>query len=81
MVEYKRDQLATTIDMDLNVFLIDRKYKQIIKQIENPSGSDRPLSMRLIPGFDIDKMPYLFLRDQEGLTLVNLKNPGAYKVF
>jgi hypothetical protein len=31
VVEYKRDQLATCIDMDLNIFLIDRKYKQIVK--------------------------------------------------
>jgi hypothetical protein len=26
-------------------------------------------------------MPFAFIRDQEGLTLINLKNPGAYKVF
>ena len=67
--------------MDLSIFLIDRKYKQIVKQIENPSGSDRPLCMRLFPGFDAEKMPYLMLRDQEGLTIVNLKQVSAYKVF
>jgi len=52
-----------------------------VKTIENPSGSDRPLCMRLIPSFDIEKMPFALLRDQEGITLVNLKNPGAYKIF
>lgn len=80
-IEYKRDQVATCIDMDLNVYLIDRKQRQIVKTIENPSGSDRPLCMRLIPNFDMEKMPFALLRDQEGITLINLKNPGAYKVF
>ena len=80
-IEYKRDFVATCIDMDLNIYLIDRKQKAVIKTIENPSGSDRPLSMRLIPQFDIEKMPFAFVRDQEGLTLVNLKNAGAYKIF
>lgn len=81
VVEYKRDQLATCIDMDLNIFLIDRKYKQIVKQIENPSGSDRPLCMRLVPSFDVEKLPFAFVRDQEGITVVNLKHPNAFKVF
>ena len=67
--------------MDLNIFLIDRKYKQIVKQIENPSGSDRPLCMRLVPGFDVEKMPFALVRDQEGVTLINLKHPNAFKVF
>ena len=80
-IEYKRDYVACCIDMDLNIYLIDRKQKQVIKTIENPSGSDRPLSLRLIPSFDVEKMPFACVRDQEGLTLVNLKNPGAYKVF
>jgi hypothetical protein len=37
--------------------------------------------MRLIPGFENEKMPYLLLRDQEGITLINLKQFGAYKIF
>lgn len=49
VIEYKRDNLLTCIDMDLNVFYIDRTQKQIIKQIENPSLNDRPLCMRVIP--------------------------------
>jgi hypothetical protein len=68
------------IDIDINIYLVDRKYKQTVKQIENPSGSDRPLCMRLAPGFDFEKFPYAILRDQEGLTIVNFKNPGAYKI-
>ena len=37
--------------------------------------------MRLMPNFDIEKLPFALVRDQEGITLVNLKNPAAYKVF
>jgi len=67
--------------MDLNIYFIDRKTNSVVKAIENPSGSDRPLCLRLIPGFDIEKMPFAFLRDQEGITVINLKNPAAYKIF
>ena len=51
------------LDLDLNLYIVDRKYKQTVKSIENPSGSDRPLSMKLIPGFDLDKLPFAILRD------------------
>ncbi len=62
-LEYKRDQFVVCIDMELNIYLIDRKFKQTIKQFENPSGNDRPLSMRLAPGYDFDKFPFALLRD------------------
>jgi len=79
-IEFKRDNFAICIDMDLCIHLADRKYKQVVKTIENPSGSDRPLCMRLIPGYDYEKMPFALLRDQEGITVVNFKNGCAYKV-
>lgn len=79
-VEYKRDLLAIGIDMDLQIYFIDRKFKQVVKTLENPSGSDRPLSMKLIPGFDFEKLPFALLRDQEGISIVNFKNPNAYKI-
>lgn len=49
--------------MDLNIYLVDRKFKQCTKTFENPSGSDRPLCMKLIPGYDFEKMPFALLRD------------------
>lgn len=67
--------------MDLNIYIIDRKLKQVVKTVENPSGSDRPLSMRLMPSFDVEKLPFIMIRDQEGLTIVNVKNASAYKIF
>ena len=62
-VEYKRDLFITCIDMDLNIYFIDRKTNSVVKAIENPSGSDRPLCLRLIPGFEGEKMPFVMLRD------------------
>lgn len=79
-IEYKRDLFAVCLDSDLNIYIIDRKLKVTVKQIENPSGCDRPLCMKLIPGFDLDKLPFSILRDQEGLTVVNLKSATAYKI-
>ena len=49
--------------MDLNIYFIDRKTNSVVKAIENPSGSDRPLCLRLIPGFENEKMPFVMLRD------------------
>jgi len=60
--------------MDQNIYIVDRKYKQTIKQFENPSGNDRPLTMRLIPSYDVEKMPFALLRDQEGITIINTKS-------
>ena len=80
-IEFKRDMVATCIDMDLNIYLIDRKLRQVVKTIENNSGSDRPLCMRLMPSFDFEKFPFLMIRDQEGVTVVNLKNANTYKIF
>jgi hypothetical protein len=67
--------------MDINVYIIDRKSKQVIKTIDNPTGSDRPLCMKLFPGFDNEKMPYALLRDQDGVSVIDLKHSAAYKVF
>lgn len=80
-IEFKRDLIVTCMDMDLSVFVVDRKAKTTVRTIENPSGSDNPLCMRLIPGFDYEKMPFAFLRDKDGLTLVNLRTAIAYRGF
>ena len=80
-IELKRDLVLTTMDMDLNVYLIDRKTKAVIRSIENPSGNDNPLCVRPIPMFDYEKLPFVLVRDREGITLVNTRTGSAYKSF
>lgn len=80
-IEFKRDLIATCMDMDLNIYIIDRKAKTTVRTIENPSGSDNPLCMRLIPQFDYDKFPFALVRDKDGVTLVNLRTAIAYRGF
>lgn len=48
-IEFKRDMVVTCMDMDMNIYIIDRKAKTIVRTVENPSGCDNPLCMRLIP--------------------------------
>lgn len=37
--------------------------------------------MRMIPRFDIENMPYLILRNKEGVYLVNVRNGFSFKAF
>ena len=67
------------MDMELNISIIDRKTKAVSRTVENPSGSDNPLCMRLIPLFDYDKFPFAFIRDKDSVNLINLKTGTAYK--
>jgi hypothetical protein len=78
-IEFRRDHVATCFDMDFNVHIIDRKHRQVVRVIENPSNSDNPLCLRLIPGFDYDKFPFLLLRDKEGVTIINLRTHTAFR--
>lgn len=80
-IEYRRDYVATCFDMDFNVHIIDRKQKSVVRVIENPSNNDSPLCLRLIPGFDYDKFPFLILRDKEGVTLMNLRSQTAFRAW
>ena len=79
-IEFRRDLVVTCMDMDLNIYIIDRKAKAVIRTIENPSGCDYPLCMRLLPLFDYDKLPFALLRDKDGVILVNVKTAQAYKL-
>lgn len=35
--------------------------------------------MRLIPGFDYEKFPYILLRDKEGVLFVNLRTHVTFR--
>ena len=78
-IEFRRDHVATCFDMDFNVHIIDRKQKCVVRVIENPSNSDNPLCLRMIPGFDYDKLPFLLLRDKEGVSIMNIRTHSAFR--
>ena len=67
--------------MELNISIIDRKTKAVNRTVENPSGSDNPLCMRLIPLFDYEKFPFALIRDKDSVNLINLRTGSAYKGF
>lgn len=79
-VEFRKDLIAACVDGDQSIHIIDRKAKGPIRQIDNPSGSDNPLCFRLAPSYDYEKFPFAFLRDKEGVSVVNLKTSQAYKI-
>ena len=71
-IEYKRDCIVACVDMDPNIFLIDRKQKAVVRTIANPGHCENPLALRLFPQYDCEKLPFAMLRDKDGITLIGL---------
>ena len=80
-IEINKDVIAACFDEDGNVHIIDRKTKSVIHKISYIQSKDNPLCMRVIPGFDIESMPYLLLRNKEGVYIINVKSGFSFKSF
>jgi hypothetical protein len=68
--EYSRDMIMACMDNDINILIIDRKQKAVVRTLVNPSQCDNPLALRLFP----EKIPFAMLKDKNGMTLVSLTN-------
>ena len=44
------------------------------------SSSNFPLELSILPGFSTTDFPYLIMRDENELSLVNLKSMETYKL-
>jgi hypothetical protein len=66
--------------LDKKVTIIDRKQGVIIKEIVNylSMGVESQRQLIPIPGFDEDLMPFLLLRDDDALKIINLKEYNMY---
>jgi hypothetical protein len=62
-IEYLPDKYIVCINENNYIYLVDRKQNECNYSIENPSGQEKILAVRRIPGFHIKNFPYLVLRD------------------
>ena len=62
-IEYQPDKYIVCINENNYIYLVVRKTKECNYSIENPSGQDKILAVKRMPGFDIKNFPYLVLRD------------------
>ena len=78
VIEYQNDEFLTCLNEDNLIYHIDRKTQEEADVSENPSSKSRILCMKLIPRFSMDKRPYVIMRDQDQMGLLDVKNFNSY---
>lgn len=80
-IEYQPDKFIVCINENNYIYLVDRKTKECNYSIENPSGMDKILAVKKIPGFDYQTFPYLVLRDQQTISLLDVKKMKGFVIY
>jgi hypothetical protein len=62
------------------VKIIDREEKKVIKAINNPYGKLITLQMQLISNYDKEYLPYLLVRDEYNISIVDVKAMNSKKL-
>jgi len=57
---------------------IDRATKEITTKVHHPASIQSVLQIYPIAYFDMDLLPYVFIRDKLNLTFYDIKNNKAY---
>ena len=74
VIEYDVNKLLLAVnDMD-HLIMFDAVTKQQITTIKNPTATKTYLSMKKVPGFDIDTNPLVILKDSLSISVVNVVN-------
>lgn len=60
--------------------VIDRKERKVVQTILNPSGQIAYSNIQFIHGFDIEKFPYLLLKDIYMISIIDVRRMTAYKL-
>ena len=69
--EYTEGEFAVCIAKDEHVYLLNRKKQQIVSKIRNPQGKSCTYEVCAIPNYDKKLLPFLFVRDDKSLMLLN----------
>lgn len=70
--EYTEGEFAVCIAKEEYVYLLSRKNQQIKHKIRNPQGKSCNYEVSPIPNFHLRNLPYLFIRDDKCLMLLNI---------
>lgn len=81
IIEYEKDKMLVCLKNSSAIYCIDRKKKDVVKKIKNPTGDTNCFSLCLIPEFSSDMLPFALLRDRKGVSLLNLKSGKSYILF
>ena len=80
-IEYLPDKFIVCINENNYIYLVDRKSNECNYSIENPSGMEKILAVKKIPGFNIKNFPYLILRDQETISLLDVTKMRGFVIY
>lgn len=53
--------------------MYDKATKTVVKKIQNPTLDTVIHSLIPFPNFNVEKFPFLLLRDREGLSIIDIK--------
>ena len=70
--EFSDGEFAVCVAKDDHVYLLNRKKQQISHKIRNPQGKSCTYEVATIPNFDKKELPFLFIRDDKSLMLLNI---------
>ena len=74
-IEYAQDKMLVCVDEDESFYLLDRSQKAPLHKCRwNSPDISFNFEVFEVPGFDIKKMPYLFIRDDFNLKLFNVNS-------
>ena len=79
--EVSENLLAVCVFQEAKIFMVDRSQQEIVSTIDNPSKSDNIMWLELIPGFNMETMPYMILRDNVSLCTIDVKNMRTNIIF
>lgn len=73
VTEFAENYLVVCAFDDINITVIDRNEKRVIRSIQNPSGSAKPYSLRLVPTVKFNKNSQcVLIRDNLGVTIFDV---------
>lgn len=83
-IEYTPDKFACLLQDDSMIYLIDRAKKQVSSKIDLgvPRGCPNPFNFELfkIPGYSQKRFPFLFVRDDYSIKVLNVNTKRLIKV-
>jgi len=78
--EFAEGEFAVCIAKDEYVYLISRKKQAVTHKVRNPQGKSCNYEVLPIPAFDLRSLPFLLVRDDKCLMLLNIKEGKFLKL-
>jgi hypothetical protein len=73
-VEYAPDKILLTTRGRTRIYELNLKTRLAVGHMENPSGAVTQFSMIKHPYYDAESYPYIFLKDNKFISIIDIKN-------